>query len=151
MRLVSKNLISETSRKSLPVNPKLEVVQIIRLLKRLLAQFFFLRRLTLTTLINDPETKTWSQASIYNENDESSQRSWAWTLWTIDFTPEVEGEYEICVRAQDSNCNTQPESPVTLWNVRGLCNNSWHRIKLNGFNFYRTFFGVFLNCSHHST
>ena len=74
---------------------------------------------------------TWRQASIYNENDTADQRSWAWTLWTVDFTPEQAGPVEVCVRAQDCNCNTQPERPQALWNVRGLCNNSWHRIQLN--------------------
>lgn len=74
--------------------------------------------------------KTWRQAEIHNENSPADERSWAWTLWSIDFAPEVAGTYEVCVRAQDCNCNTQPERPHALWNVRGLCNNSWHRVQL---------------------
>jgi len=75
--------------------------------------------------------KNWAQAEIKNENDPYSQRSFAWTLWNFEFeTPEEECEMEICVRATDSNCNTQPENISHLWNVRGLLNNSWHRIKI---------------------
>jgi sulfite oxidase len=35
----------------------------------------------------------------------------------------------VCV-ATDSDQNTQPETPKSIWNARGLMNNSWHKIKI---------------------
>ena len=51
---------------------------------------------------------------------------------TLEANPEdiKEDKIEICIRAIDSNCNTQPEKIDALWNIRGLLNNSWHRIEL---------------------
>ena len=37
---------------------------------------------------------------------------------------------EIAVKAMDSACNTQPESPLPIWNYRGVVNNSWSRVKV---------------------
>ena len=31
-------------------------------------------------------------------------------------------------KATDTSYNVQPESPEPNWNVRGLLNNSWHRV-----------------------
>ena len=33
--------------------------------------------------------------------------------------------------AVDAAGNTQPESPAGIYNVRGVLNNSWHRILVN--------------------
>jgi len=33
--------------------------------------------------------------------------------------------------AVDSASNTQPESPAPIYNLRGVLNNSWHRILVN--------------------
>ena len=35
----------------------------------------------------------------------------------------------ICV-ARDTQQNSQPESTKAIWNVKGLVNNAWHRIKV---------------------
>ena len=32
------------------------------------------------------------------------------------------------VKAVDEGYNSQPETPDSIWNVRGILNNSWHRI-----------------------
>lgn len=76
--------------------------------------------------------QTWNQTEIYNENDPISQQSFAWTLWSyeIEIPEDAIESVDICIRAIDSNCNTQPENIDALWNIRGLLNNSWHRIKL---------------------
>lgn len=77
--------------------------------------------------------QTWTQTEIFNENDPYTQKSFAWTLWNFELEiPEdiKEDKIEICIRAIDSNCNTQPETIDALWNIRGLLNNSWHRIEL---------------------
>merc|ERR1719498_704967 len=31
-------------------------------------------------------------------------------------------------KATDESFNTQPESPASIWNLRGILNNSWHTI-----------------------
>ncbi|KAF4754846.1 hypothetical protein FOZ62_003493, partial [Perkinsus olseni] len=88
--------------------------------------------------------RNWISAMI-EENPEGKAdfgRAWSWVLWSavvsippggpesslIDVgPPEETQEVEIIVRAIDDANNTQPERPVTIWNVRGLVNNSWHR------------------------
>ena len=41
------------------------------------------------------------------------------------------GELEIVCKAVDSSHNVQPEKVDGIWNVRGLLNNSWHRVKVD--------------------
>jgi len=40
----------------------------------------------------------------------------------------VAGKLEVLCRATDAASNTQPETAAPIWNLRGLANNSWHRI-----------------------
>jgi sulfite oxidase len=53
----------------------------------------------------------------------------AWRLWeaTIEVPP---GACELACRAWDSAANTQPEDAAHLWNVLGLMNNAWHRVRV---------------------
>ncbi|GJQ11149.1 hypothetical protein GpartN1_g2940.t1 [Galdieria partita] len=53
-------------------------------------------------------------------------KDWSWVLWelVVDIKPPM----IITARAIDSACNTQPEVP--LWNLRGVMNNSWHKINI---------------------
>ena len=37
----------------------------------------------------------------------------------------------ICCKAIDNAYNTQPEKPEQIWNMRGLNNNSWHKVYIN--------------------
>ena len=59
---------------------------------------------------------------------------YSWTRWSLEVPVEEKmvknGSVEILCRAFDSAYNSQPERPETVWNVRGVVNNSWHRIKL---------------------
>ena len=41
------------------------------------------------------------------------------------------GATELICRAVDENYNTQPENAEALWNLRGILNNSWHRVGVN--------------------
>ena len=34
--------------------------------------------------------------------------------------------HKIVSKAVDESGNTQPESIESIWNIRGLCNNSWY-------------------------
>ena len=59
-------------------------------------------------------------------------RSWAWTLWEarVPIPEGHDGELEIVCKAIDSSHNVQPDTVDGIWNVRGLLNNSWHRVKV---------------------
>jgi len=79
--------------------------------------------------------KTWCQAELTAGTDQPYNRAWAWTLWegTVKVPAELrkEGqEIELIVRAVDSSYNHQPERPDLVWNLRGILNNSWHRVKV---------------------
>lgn len=62
--------------------------------------------------------------------------TYSWTRWSLnvpisdEMLDKKSGNIEIICRAFDSSYNSQPERPETIWNVRGVVNNSWHRIKL---------------------
>lgn len=62
----------------------------------------------------------------------------AWTRWSVDLPigedllKKIQKQpVEILCRAFDSSYNSQPERAETIWNVRGVVNNSWHRIKIH--------------------
>lgn len=57
---------------------------------------------------------------------------WAWTLFRTSLKiPQDVKEMNLICKATDRSYNTQPETPLGIWNIRGLNNNSWHRIKVN--------------------
>lgn len=33
-------------------------------------------------------------------------------------------------RAVDSSYNSQPDSVAAIWNLRGVVNNAWHRVRV---------------------
>lgn len=93
--------------------------------------------------------KSWTVADITARPEDptpSMSRSWGWTLWTafVPVTPPAAGaaagataagaagersvDVELVVKAVDAACNSQPESPLAIWNYRGLANNAWHRV-----------------------
>lgn len=69
----------------------------------------------------------------YNKRNQT----YSWTRWSLDvpipqdIVENKSGTIEIICRAFDSSYNSQPERPDSIWNVRGVVNNSWHNIKLN--------------------
>lgn len=81
---------------------------------------------------------SWVTADIVDAPEDatpSRTRSWGWTLWRADVRlPDAlraPGAQLTCVcKAMDVAANTQPESPLSIWNFRGLANNSWHRVNL---------------------
>ena len=80
--------------------------------------------------------KTWTNASIEGEHEEVAnghlpyRRTYSWSLWeaVIDLPEGISEPYEFVVKAVDENYNSQPEKPDGIWNVRGILNNSWHRV-----------------------
>lgn len=75
--------------------------------------------------------KSWYPARII-PNGQQPNKAWAWVLWTATVTlPPMKDEKEqvtLAVRATDVSGNSQPESPASIWNLRGLANNSWHLV-----------------------
>jgi len=67
-------------------------------------------------------------------------KAWAWTLWESTFVlpPAVaaavaaKGETEVSLlcRAVDASYNSQPERGESIWNLRGVVNNAWHRVPI---------------------
>lgn len=52
---------------------------------------------------------------------------WAWCLWDamIDVP---RGPAVLVARAADASGAEQPAEPGSTWNVKGYCNNAWHRV-----------------------
>lgn len=77
--------------------------------------------------------KTWHDATIHRE-PQPWGRQWAWVFWeaTVRLPPDLApgSEVEIAVKATDTSLNTQPESDLGIWNIRGMLENKWHRIKV---------------------
>ncbi|KAK7395685.1 hypothetical protein VNO78_16250 [Psophocarpus tetragonolobus] len=55
---------------------------------------------------------------------------WCWCFWSLEVEVlDLLGTKEIAVRAWDKALNTQPEK--LTWNVMGMMNNCWFRVKTN--------------------
>lgn len=55
---------------------------------------------------------------------------WCWCFWSLEVEVlDLLGAKEIAVRAWDETLNTQPEK--LIWNVMGMMNNCWFRVKTN--------------------
>ncbi|CAD5229565.1 unnamed protein product [Bursaphelenchus okinawaensis] len=79
--------------------------------------------------------ETWYSAELQQDSEQDLERMWAWTLWKAEI-PIPKGiepgqKVEIVCKATDRAYNTQPETPSGLWNIRGLVNTSWHRVKVD--------------------
>lgn len=88
---------------------------------------------------------TWITANISadpNRTDarkvlEKRNRTWSWCRWSVEIPVNESivkngyGEMTILCRAFDSASNSQPERAETVWNLRGVVNNSWHRVNIN--------------------
>lgn len=76
--------------------------------------------------------KTWQTATLKEGASQRFGRAWAWTFWECEDVPckvGEDGKIELASKAIDMAFNSQPESPDHTWNVRGLGNNSWFRVK----------------------
>lgn len=75
--------------------------------------------------------KTWHNAEI-KPNGQSLYRAFAWSFWemTIPIPEGKKGEMELICKAVDVSYNVQPDSVEGIWNLRGVLNNAWHRVKV---------------------
>jgi sulfite oxidase len=81
------------------------------------------RRVTLVEVSVDGGSD-WIPARILPQ-----ESAWTWAFWeaALDFAP---GDHTLMVRATDSSGATQPASIAETWNVKGYCNNAWHRVPI---------------------
>ncbi|KAI6173931.1 Sulfite oxidase, mitochondrial [Aphelenchoides besseyi] len=78
--------------------------------------------------------KTWFSAKLIQDPDQDLDNMWAWTFWNVEIPVpkgvKVGQKVELICKATDRAYNTQPETAVGLWNIRGLLHNAWHRINI---------------------
>lgn len=75
--------------------------------------------------------KTWDGAALRAKGTESRNKTYDWTLWDAKMKiPQGERVQLVC-KAIDSAYNTQPENTESIWNLRGLLNNAWHRVDVD--------------------
>mmetsp|Transcript_247 Transcript_247/g.431 ORF Transcript_247/g.431 Transcript_247/m.431 type:complete len:638 (+) Transcript_247:134-2047(+) len=77
--------------------------------------------------------KSWSNGNLAQGSNQPYGRAWAWVFWECPAIPAVVGEdgisVELSCKAVDLAFNSQPASSDGMWNVRGLANNSWFRLR----------------------
>ena len=78
--------------------------------------------------------RTWTNADLQGEHEDVTslpyRRTYSWTLWNaVVELPADRKELEFVCKAVDEGYNSQPESAQGIWNVRGILNTSWHRVK----------------------
>ena len=72
--------------------------------------------------------KTWQMAILKEGNNQPHNMAWAWTFWNLELNiPDKlkNKEIKIICKATDESYNVQPKELESVWNVRGLINNSW--------------------------
>ncbi|XP_028051796.1 sulfite oxidase isoform X4 [Camellia sinensis] len=78
--------------------------------------------------------RTWVEASRYQKAgipyiaDNASSDKWAWVFFEANV--DVPMTAEIVAKAVDTAANVQPENVETIWNLRGILNTSWHRVRV---------------------
>ncbi len=88
--------------------------------------------------------KTWPyQADLRHPptQDNLSGRKWAWSLFDLyidDLPKELilnlkknKKQLTVTCKAVDTSYNQQPENIESIWNIRGILNNSWHRVNVD--------------------
>ncbi|TVU28696.1 hypothetical protein EJB05_20226, partial [Eragrostis curvula] len=75
--------------------------------------------------------ETWQVCTLdHPERPTKYGKYWCWCFWSVEVEVlDLLGSKEIAVRAWDEAMNTQPEK--LIWNLMGMMNNCWFRVKLN--------------------
>lgn len=75
--------------------------------------------------------ETWQVCALdHPEKPNKYGKYWCWCFWSLEVEVlDLLGAKEIAVRAWDQTLNTQPEK--LIWNVMGMMNNCWFRVKTN--------------------
>jgi sulfite oxidase len=79
--------------------------------------------------VTGDEGNTWATATLKEGSDQRFGRAWAWVFWECNVSVPIQedGTVHVASKAVDMAFNSQPEKSDHMWNVRGLCNNSWYR------------------------
>ena len=78
---------------------------------------------------------TWHTAELGAGSDQPYMKAWAWTLWSAEVPIPAASErgpdnsFELVCKAVDVAYNQQPERTDSVWNLRGILNNAWHRVQ----------------------
>lgn len=76
--------------------------------------------------------ENWKLAELKSGQYQPIYQAWGWTLWSLEVPKDdCEKSATFICRATDIYCNRQPEKIEDIWNIRGILNNSWHRVKFN--------------------
>eukprot|EP00882_Tetradesmus_deserticola_P000961 GHRQ01001042.1.p1 GENE.GHRQ01001042.1~~GHRQ01001042.1.p1 ORF type:complete len:582 (+),score=245.93 GHRQ01001042.1:259-2004(+) len=77
--------------------------------------------------------KTWAPAALTKLPHSKPSRAWAWTLYeaTLPLPGGFKGQLQLACKATDQSYNTQPEDVSSIWNIRGLVNNAWHKVNVS--------------------
>ncbi|GLT84994.1 hypothetical protein SLE2022_031970 [Rubroshorea leprosula] len=75
--------------------------------------------------------ETWRVCMLdHSEKPNKYGKYWCWCFWSLEVEVlDLLGAKEMAVRAWDQTHNTQPEK--LIWNVMGMMNNCWFRVKTN--------------------
>ncbi|GLT50200.1 hypothetical protein SLA2020_237050 [Shorea laevis] len=75
--------------------------------------------------------ESWRVCTLdHSEKPNKYGKYWCWCFWSLEVEVlDLLGAKEIAVRAWDQTHNTQPEK--LIWNVMGMMNNCWFRMKTN--------------------
>ncbi|XP_043707347.1 nitrate reductase [NADH]-like [Telopea speciosissima] len=75
--------------------------------------------------------ETWMVCNLdIQEKPNKYMKYWCWCFWSLEVeVVDLIGAKEFAVRAWDEALNTQPEN--LIWNVMGMMNNCWFRVKMN--------------------
>lgn len=80
--------------------------------------------------------KTWMEASRYQKkglpyiaDNDVTRDKWAWVLFEAQ--ADISDSTEIIAKAVDTAANVQPENVDSIWNLRGVLNTSWHRVRVH--------------------
>ncbi|KAK9903043.1 hypothetical protein M0R45_001294 [Rubus argutus] len=75
--------------------------------------------------------ETWHVCNLdHQEKPNKYGKYWCWCFWSLEVEVlNLLVAKEIAVRAWDETHNTQPEK--LIWNVMGMMNNCWFRVKIN--------------------
>ncbi|OAY85245.1 Nitrate reductase (NADH) [Ananas comosus] len=86
--------------------------------------------------------ESWVVCAVdHREKPNKFGKYWCWCFWSVDVEIlDLLGAKEIAVRAWDESLNTQPEK--LIWNVMGMMNNCWFRVKVAGCRPYRGEIGL---------
>ncbi|XP_054859958.1 sulfite oxidase, mitochondrial isoform X2 [Eublepharis macularius] len=75
--------------------------------------------------------KSWREAELTGE-EQLPGRAWAWKLWQLKASvPTGTKQLNIVCKAVDSSYNEQPDTVGPIWNILGVLNNAWHRVRIS--------------------